>query len=272
MSEAVAGVEAEVGAGVDSAEPTADVSLEATPEAEPTALTAEQQANVRSMLNSAIEARDRQWQERIASQQQNQPPPENTGEPAGSEIDGKIESLYTNDEVGRRTREAVNQHIELYLQKMGMDPSTQLTREEVQQIAAGSAGAVRDQIRSGLAVTQEVTDLVQRGMIGDEDATIVQQEYSARMNANGNHPAAANDILKATVYDLIKDSKIKPFARPRRNTSPLTPGGGAPANIGTPPPVDPAASPFQSVRNLSKEQLAKARNTSKNNYDKANAG
>jgi hypothetical protein len=265
MSEAIP-EQAEVGPENDEAVPHEEVGTDSR------VLTEEQQSNVRGMLNSAIEARDRQWQERIGQQQRQQPAPQAQpqAQPA-NDIDGKIAALYTDDEVGRRTKEAVDQHFALAMEKSGYDPSANITREEVRHIAGQASGLVRDQIRSGLSVTQEVTDLVNRGVIADADTNMVQAEYSQRMNAAGNNPAAADLTLKAAVYDLIKDNKIQPFAQPRRNHNPLSPGGGAPATP-APAPIDPQSSPFQSVRNMSKDQLKTARAHSKINYENANRG
>lgn len=221
-----------------------------------------------------IATRDRQWQEWAA----NQPAlalPETT--PPATEpsvnVDDEIAALYSDDEVGKRTRAAIDKHFELLLRKRGLDASDRLTRDEVAQIAEAASGKVRDQIRSGLTVTQEVSDYVNRGVISDDDAAILQRTYTAvlnlpQMRAAAEDPANAPWILKGVFADLVKEGKIKPFSKPRP-TNPLQPGGSGNAAPKA-PTVDPSTSPFKSVRALSKEALSKARETSRRNYDRAN--
>jgi hypothetical protein len=270
----------DVGAEAEFADEGA--SAEATAPTSEDDLTPAQQERLKQTLHQAITQRDQQWQQQVQTQQQQvqaqqqqQPQPQPAPNPT-DEVDSEIAALYTDDEVGRRTRQAVDKHISLMIKKLGVDPSNSLTVKDVQQIAAGESGRVRDQIRSGLTITQEVSELVARNVINDEDAAVVQQAYTQElqkpsMRAAADNPANSPFILKSVVYDLIKGKKIIPYARPKRPTNPLQPGGPGVTPLAE-EPINPAASPFQSVRNMDKDQLAKVRNRSKNNYEAANRG
>lgn len=240
---------------------------EPQPEPDPSRFTPEQEQRVMAM----IQERDRQWEARNAAEAVAKPAPAPAPAP---DVDAEIAALYSDDENGKRTRETIERHLNLKMQAMGIDPSASLTREEVQQIAAQQSGLVREQIRSGLTITQEVQDLVARNVIGDDDAAVVQKAYSqtiaspAMKNAADN-PANAPWILKGVVYDLIKSGKVKPDLQ-RRNTNPLTPAGPAPE--AKPAPIDPSTSPFPSIKKTSKEALEAARATSLRNFKGANGG
>ena len=238
---------------------------EPQPEPQPETYTAEQ---VQAHINAAVLERDRQYREWEA-QKKPAPAPE-----PKNDVDAEIAALYSDDESGKRTRETIERHLNLKMQAMGIDPSASLTREDVEKIAAQQSGLVREQIRSGLTITQEVQDLVARNVIGTDDAAVVQQAYSQtiaspHMKEAADNPANAPWILKGVVYDLIKSGKVKPDSKPR-NTTPLTPSGPAPE--AKPAPVDPSTSPFPSVKKLNKETLEAARATSLRNYERATRG
>ncbi len=231
--------------------------------------------NAREFVQNVVKERDRQWSEREAVLQAevnalkvSQAQPQNTE----SDVDNQIAGLYTDDEVGRRTREAIDRHLEL----RGLTNTNNLTEEEVRRIAGESAGRVRDQIHAGYATTREVDELVQRNVIGSADKSIVQREWTTRLSDPAyaqlvNNPQAAEGALKVVVYDLIKEGKIKPYSR-KRPTNPLQPGGNGspPQREATPDSIDPSRSPFASVRKMSKEDAEKIDSLSAGNYGRAN--
>lgn len=288
MTEIVDGaVDQTVDPGQDPApapEPVAQESYEdppqdATPDPAPTPeYTPAQQAQIQAYLRTVLESRDKQWQERLAQIQQT-PSPEPAAPSPGTpdvteDIDAEIAALYSPDEAGTRTRSAIEKHVKLLLKKSGLDKSG-LTLEDVRKIAAEESGVVRNELRSGLSVTQEVQDLASRGVIGDDDISEVQKRYNQVLAQPGMQQAAANPnnapwILKGVVYDLVKEGKIKPYSKPRRPTNPLAPSG--PGGAPKPEPIDPSKSPFSSVRNMKKEELEAVRNLSTSNYRRANGG
>ena len=256
-----------------------DTKDTSTPTPTSTDLTSTQQEMVKGwMLN-----RDAQWRQMVnnvqnqkAGEAQNAPPTSNTKDT--SEVDSEIASIYTDDEVGRNTRQAVDKHLNLLLKKRGLDGDNQITTAEVRRIAAGEAGVVRDQWRSGLATTQEVQDLVTRNVIAPDEAELVQTAFSTAL-AHPNNKALTADpkmmplLLKSVTYDLSKEGKIKPHTR-KRPTNPLQPAGGGNGTLSadTPQAVDPKASPFKSVRALNTDQAKAADTTSTAHYEAANRG
>ena len=250
-----------------------EVIVEPEPEAQPEP---EPAIDVQAEVDRAIQARDSQWMAHNESQKA-QPPSDHQrhAEPEPSnDYTTEIDNLYTNDETGHRTKDAIDKHFKLLIKSMGLESN--LTEDQVRNIASSESGLVRDQIRTGLAITQEVQDLVARGLIADEEAGLVQSAYSKAISAPGmkdagSNPANAPYILKSVFYDMVKDGKLKPGAPRRRPSNPMQPGGnGAPASA--PEAIDPSTSPFQSVRNMDKNKLSSVREASKENYARANRG
>ena len=256
-----------------------DTEDTSTPTPTSTDLTSTQQEMVKGwMLN-----RDAQWRQMVTNLQNQKAreaqavPPVNVNDT--SEVDSEIAAIYTDDDVGRNTRQAVDKHLNLLLKKRGLDGENQLTTDQVRRIAAGEAGVVRDQWRSGLATTQEVQDLVTRNVIAADEAELVQTAFSTAL-AHPNNKALTTDpkmmplLLKSVTYDLIKEGKIKPHTR-KRPTNPLQPAGGG---NGTLPSnaqqveLDPKTSPFKSVRALDTDQAKAADTTSTAHYEAANRG
>jgi len=269
----------------DIATPDAEVAATdtedtSTPTPVSTDLTSTQQEMVKGwMLN-----RDAQWRQMVTNLQNQKTGEAQAAPPASdandtSEVDSEIAAIYTDDDVGRNTRQAVDKHLNLLLKKRGLDGENQLTTDEVRRIAAGEAGVVRDQWRSGLATTQEVQDLVTRNVIAADEAELVQTAFSTAL-AHPNNKALTTDpkmmplLLKSVTYDLIKEGKIKPHTR-KRPTNPLQPAGGG---NGTLPSnaqqveLDPKTSPFKSVRALDTDQAKAADTTSTAHYEAANRG
>ncbi len=231
--------------------------------------------NAREFVQNIVKERDRQWSEREAALQAEVNAlrtSQTQSQSTESNVESQIAGLYTDDEVGRRTREAIDRHLEL----RGLTNTNSLTEDEVRKIAGESAGRVRDQIHAGYATTREVDELVHRNVIGDADKSIVQREWSTRLSDPSyaqlvDNPQAAEGALKVVVYDLIKEGKIKPYSR-KRPTNPLQPGGNGspPPREATPDSVDPSRSPFASVRKMSKEDAERIDNLSTGNYRRAN--
>jgi hypothetical protein len=258
--------------------PVEEAAVEEAPVEQPAAEAApapdNREADMRALVDKVIQQRDEQWmtynqqsqnQQQQYQQQQYQPQPK-------EDTSSKLNALYTDDETGRSTQDTISKHFKLMVEEEGLAPGVSL--QDVERISEEKAGRVREQIRSGLTITNEVHDLVRSGLIAPEDINTVQSAYTQRsaqpsMRVAAENPSNAPWILKGVVYDLFKNGTIKPNPAPKRNTSPLTPGGN-----GTPPekpaPIDPATSPFQSVRNMDKGKLEAARNLSKANYAKAN--
>tara|TARA_Y100000310_G_scaffold319157_1_gene374088 strand:- start:640 stop:1524 length:885 start_codon:yes stop_codon:yes gene_type:complete len=256
-----------------------DTEDTSTPTPVSTDLTSTQQEMVKGwMLN-----RDAQWRQMVTNLQNQKAGEAQAAPPANandtSEVDSEIAAIYTDDDVGRNTRQAVDKHLNLLLKKRGLDGENQLTTDQVRRIAAGEAGVVRDQWRSGLATTQEVQDLVTRNVIAADEAELVQTAFSTAL-AHPNNKALTTDpkmmplLLKSVTYDLIKEGKIKPHTR-KRPTNPLQPAGGG---NGTLPSnaqqveLDPKTSPFKSVRALDTDQAKAADTTSTAHYEAANRG
>jgi len=256
-----------------------DTEDTSTPTPVSTDLTSTQQEMVKGwMLN-----RDAQWRQMVTNLQNQKAGEAQAVSPANandtSEVDSEIAAIYTDDDVGRNTRQAVDKHLNLLLKKRGLDGENQLTTDQVRRIAAGEAGVVRDQWRSGLATTQEVQDLVTRNVIAADEAELVQTAFSTAL-AHPNNKALTADpkmmplLLKSVTYDLIKEGKIKPHTR-KRPTNPLQPAGGG---NGTLPSnaqqveLDPKTSPFKSVRALDTDQAKAADTTSTAHYEAANRG
>jgi hypothetical protein len=279
MSEAIHQDPPDAGANdpdpVDETPEAEAVAEDATPTANPDELTPTQQARVMEVINH----RDAQWKAHVVEQERARQPEPAPAPPAGEspdEIESEIAALYTDDATGHATRRSVEKHLSLLLKREGIDGSSGgLTREETAEIARAEAGIVREQLRSGLSVQSEISELVSEGAISEDESTLVQQAYTHALSAPenkeaANNPAALGWILKSTVYDLMKAGKIKPHSKPTRPTNPLQPG--APGSPADPPRAsdDPSKSPFSAVRHMSKDKLAAARQTSKTNYDRAN--
>ena len=268
MSELTEAVEAAADAQPDTG-PEAVQEVTETPSESPAPspssdeLTPAQQERARELVLQAIQRRDQQWQQRIQQQESQKPVQEPKQAPIADEeddIDAQIAALYSDDDTGRATQKAISQHLRLMLKKMGAGSG--LTEEQVRNIAAEAAGGVRNEIRSGLSVNEEVSDLVRSGVISGNESAIVQKEYQKvlrdpQMAQAAADPANAPWILKGVVYDLVKAGKLKPGAERKRPKNPMSPGG--PGGAAPKATIDPKASPFKTVRSLSAEKLKEVR-------------
>ena len=238
----------------------------AEPQADPNTFTTAQQG----MLKRVIQHRDAQWQQHMQQQQQAQP--QQVQEPQ-TDVETRARKLYTDDEVGQKTYEAIRDHMKIAGEETAGQQADTVTREEAASLAAAAADQVRNQVQSGYKITQTVTDLVLTGAIKPEDAQTVQTEFDARMvdpttAQVASTPAGAEIVLKNVVYDLVmKDKKITPHPQPVAPTPVFTPGGnGAPVAPEQNPQLDPQNSPFQAVRDLDKARMIELDGISKANY------
>jgi hypothetical protein len=255
--------------------PAAESDPQPQPAQGTSAFTTEQEEVVRRLIGE----RDKQWQGYMEQQTPAaaEAAPAPTHDVVPDQIESDISALYTDDDAGRAIRRSVETHFNLLLKKEGLDADDKITRSDVERIANDRANMVREQLRSGLSINDEVSDLVKRGVIGVDDAAVVQEGYSSSLSSPGMKEAAENPknapwILKGVVYDLVKSGKIRPYSKKARATNPLQPSGAGAAAAPAPPSEDPLTSPFASVRNLSKDQLKSARASSTTNYNRANSG
>tara|TARA_R110000787_G_scaffold31886_1_gene84395 strand:- start:6968 stop:7792 length:825 start_codon:yes stop_codon:yes gene_type:complete len=249
----------------------------AEPVAESGALSMEQQDRVRGM----IQQRDTQWQQwaadKVRQTQQTQQAPANAA-PVTDEVGDDLRALYTDDDVGQKTFDTIEKHIR---KRIGPGQQRPPTRAEIAAIARGESDKVRNQVQSGVTVTNEVNNLVQRGVIsGGTEKSLVEQEYTSRL-ANpqvataAQTPGGAEMILKTVVYDLISDGKIKPGSKPKQPSgSPLQPGGNGSPAPGAPDlaSLDKSKSPFASVRAMSDADVKENRAVSAGNFGRASNG
>jgi len=260
IAEVVEDVSAEAVVEGESSEPVSEPAPSTPSEPQ---LTPEQ---MRQMVTTAIEQRDTQWQAEIgrreqaatqAAQETSQPDP--TPAASSDDIDEQIAALYTDDKTGRETQRAITNHLNLMLQKLGISGGNSgLTVEDVQKIAAEQAGTVRNEIRSGLSVNQEVEELVTGGVIAPAEAKMVQARYSETLRQPGMQESAADPnnsswIIKGVVYDLVKEGKLKPGAPRKRPTPAIAPGG--PGYSPAPATIDSSSSPFKSIREMGTDKL-----------------
>jgi len=253
-------------------QPDADAGTPDTESAgeESRALSANQQAQVRRL----IQHRDRQWQDYMQSAKGDSTDNNGDASEKTDELATDIRALYTNDDVGQKTFETIERHIQ---KRMGSNQS--LSSEEVHNIAENAANKVRGQVQSGVAITNEVKALANQGVISTaSEQRIVEKEYSNRLSdpqiaEAASTPMGAEMILKGVVYDLIKDKKIKPGAKRKQPTSPMQAGGnGSPLAASSKEMLDPQKSPFASVRALSTDDMKAAADVSRNNYSGARHG
>jgi hypothetical protein len=243
-----------------------------TPDREPSdsgALSASQQANVRRL----IQQRDQQWQD-WTRQQQNQQTQTASEAAVLDELTTEIRGYYTDDEVGQKTFETIEKHL-----KKRLGSGERVTMQDVRNVAAQEAGNVRNQVQSGVAITNEVKALVTEGVISTaSEQRIVEAEYTARLDdpqmaQAASTPQGAEMILKGVVYDLIKGKKIKPGAKPKAPVNPLSSGGnGSPSRPVKSESLDPSKSPFASVRAMSEDDVKAAANTSHSHFSGAANG
>ena len=250
---------------VDKEEGTEPTS---TPDSEPSdsgALNSTQQATVRRLM----EQRDQQWQQWHQGQRNAQANAGAQSAAAAAEVDEmtqELRGLYTDDEVGQKT---IEKHLKKRLAAGGQGPNA----SQVAQIARQEADKVRNQVQSGVAVTNEVRALVSEGVISTQsEQRIVEAEYTNRLSdpsmaQAASTPIGAEMILKGVVYDLIKTKKIKPGAKPKPPANPLTSGGnGSPSPVASKEALDPRKSPFASVRAMSEADVRAAADTSRGNF------
>ena len=228
-------------------------------------LTAGQQERVRQM----IQQRDNQWNQHVQGLQQARNGDAAAQAKADTESDTRtkeIRALYANDEVGQRTFDAIEKHLELRAVA-----GEKVTMADVRRVSDESANTVRNQVQSGVAITNEVKALRETGVLGTmQEQKVVEQEYTNRlqdpqMAQAASTPIGAEMILKGVVYDCIKAGKVKPGTKPKPPESPFSPSGPG-SSPQAPAPVDHSQSPFAGVRALTADQAKSADATSIKNF------
>lgn len=178
-------------------------------------------------------------------------------------------SKFGQDEVGQQTFDAVRTVAEAILASRGET----LTEAKVAEIAQQAAGGVRQELNSGMAMTNEINSLTAQNNLTQKEAQIFQRTLGSMMQdpqfaASAKNPQNVPWIVKGALMDLARDGKVKLGRQPRSQPSVLQPGGnGLPPNV--PEVVKASDIPIPDVAEFSEERLAELYAMSQANHKEA---
>lgn len=176
----------------------------------------------------------------------------------------RIRKLFGEDDTGKATYDALEEHFKHKLRSSGV-----ATMEDVQRLVDDRVGGLSSRISSGYSAQSRISNMVQSGMLAQEDAAKVQGLLQQAVQDRRVQAAIAQDrtggsgtinaLLNGIVMHLTEQRQVelwkKPPPRPRPS-SPLAPGNGTEPSESA-PDFDPANSPFPELRELGKEKLKK---------------
>jgi len=235
---------------------------------------AEQRANQLTSEVTNMSAHIRQVNEKLTEHgltvgsQQRGPQGPAPVDPADEEI---REELFGNTEEGRAYYKAMEKY---FAHKLGQQDS--ITRAEAQAMAEEMVNKAMSKLGSAISAPNEISKMVQKGMITQEEGRGLQGELNRIMQqpkwqtAIESDPENVNYLIDRLFRRAVDSGRIKPFSRPRPEP-PLQPGGNGqtPAPPEELPEIDLERTPFPSLRNISKEKADELTSKSRSRYEGA---
>jgi len=173
----------------------------------------------------------------------------------------RIRKLFGEDDAGKATYEALEEHFRHKLRSSGV-----ATMEDVQRLVQEQVGGLTSRLSSGYATQAQLNQMVESGMLGLEDGKKVAGLLQQAMQVPQVQQALAADrtgntmttMLDRIVMHLARNKQIELWkATParKRPENPLAPGNDS-EPVDREPEFDGSKSPFEEVRALGKEKLA----------------
>ena len=229
--------------------------------------TAQQAAQAATAEANQLRGQLQQAAAMIEASRQQQPTPQVADEDPDLAL---ARSKFGQDDVGQQTFDAVASVVKA----LAKENKGGLTEEQTREIAMQAAGGVRQELNSGMAMTNGMNDLVTQNNLTQKEAQAFHASIASKMQ-DPQFAQSAKDaknvpwILKGTLMDLSAEGSVKLGRQPRaQNGNVLQPGGnGAAPSIQE--ELKPEDNPLPAVRGLSPERMKEVYELSKANHGKA---
>tara|TARA_Y100000310_G_C20628652_1_gene787369 strand:+ start:214 stop:981 length:768 start_codon:yes stop_codon:yes gene_type:complete len=208
-------------------------------------------------VQEAFRQREAQWQQFAQGvQQQQQITQQQTQEPTSTEPDGEelyIKQMLGDDETGSKVYEMLDRHFNHKIGKQGVASKDEIMGE-VRDYVNKQTGS----IQSTFHVSNQVQDMVGKGMIGPEDAERITGKVASALQSQpqwAENPANMDLLMSKIVMDEIKAGQVKPYSQRRTmgSNTPVAPGQNGNSNQAREAEqgnLRSAASRFRSLRGL----------------------
>lgn len=208
-------------------------------------------------VQEAFRQREAQWQQFAQGvQQQQQITQQQTQEPTSTEPDGEelyIKQMLGDDETGSKVYEMLDRHFNHKIGKQGVASKDEIMGE-VRDYVNKQTGS----IQSTFHVSNQVQDMVGKGMIGPEDAERITGKVASALQSQpqwAENPANMDLLMSKIVMDEIKAGQVKPYSQRRTmgSNTPVAPGQNGNSNQAREAEqgnLRNAASRFRSLRGL----------------------
>ena len=209
-------------------------------------------------MQEAFRQREAQWQQYAqgVQQQQAQQQQQQTQQPASNEPDSEelyIKQMLGDDETGSKVYEMLDRHFNHKIGKQGVASKDEIM-SEVKDYVNRQTGS----IQSTFHVSNQVQDMVGKGMIGAEDAERITGKVASALQAQpswAENPQNMDLLMSKIVMDEIRGGQVKPYSGRRTlgNNTPVSPGqngNGNQAREAEQGQLRDAANRFRSLRGL----------------------
>ena len=186
-------------------------------------------------MQEAFRQREAQWQQYsqgVQQQQQNQqqtPQPDpNAGQPDAEEL--YIKQMLGDDETGGKVYEMLDRHFNHKIGKQGVASKDEIM-SEVKDYVNKQTGS----IQSTFHVSNQVQDMVGKGMIGADDAERITGKVASALQSQpqwAENPQNMDLLMSKIVMDEIKSGAVKPYTQRRSvgSNTPVAPGQNGNSN------------------------------------------
>ena len=188
-------------------------------------------------MQEAFRQREAQWQQFAQGvqqqQQQIQAQQQQTQEPASTEPDSEelyIKQMLGDDETGGKVYEMLDRHFNHKIGKQGVASKDEIM-SEVKDYVNKQTGS----IQSTFHVSNQVQDMVGKGMIGPEDAERITGKVANALQSQpqwAENPANMDLLMSKIVMDEIRGGQVKPYSQRRTvgSNTPVAPGQNGNSN------------------------------------------
>ena len=186
-------------------------------------------------MQEAFKAREAQWQQytqgiqqQQQNQQQTQQPDPNAGQPDSEEL--YIKQMLGDDETGGKVYEMLDRHFNHKIGKKGVASKDEIM-SEVKDYVNKQTGS----IQSTFHVSNQVQDMVGKGMIGADDAERITGKVASALQSQpqwAENPQNMDLLMSKIVMDEIKSGAVKPYTQRRSvgSNTPVSPGQNGNSN------------------------------------------
>ena len=186
-------------------------------------------------MQEAFRQREAQWQQYsqgVQQQQQNQqqtPQPDpNAGQPDAEEL--YIKQMLGDDETGGKVYEMLDRHFNHKIGKQGVASKDEIM-SEVKDYVNKQTGS----IQSTFHVSNQVQDMVGKGMIGADDAERITGKVASALQSQpqwAENPQNMDLLMSKIVMDEIKSGAVKPYTQRKSvgSNTPVAPGQNGNSN------------------------------------------